>query len=331
MPGYRKPSTAPTSCFTTWRYDLRGSHTIPNLSKITNYQTMRIAINGNRHQEGHFKEIDNLVSELVKRGDDVVLSEPFYNYLADNLGDRFTIGLDICPLTRQPVADLAISIGGDGAFLKTARWIGDSEIPVAGINTGHLGYLSAFTFEDSAEIYDTLLQGRFRTESRSLLAIDVTIDGTLRRYTALNEVAFTRGDAGAMLNVSVIINGRSSLDFLGDGLIISSPTGSTAYNLSVGGPILDPGLEGWVISPVAAHSLSMRPLVVKDSSTLDISVTTRGTTYRMSTDGKSVTLPVSAAIRISRAPYAVRLVLQPDHTFTDTLRDKLGLGNPPGR
>lgn len=293
---------------------------------------MRIAINGNRHQEGHFQEIDSLITTLVRRGDDVVLAEPFFNYLAENLGSRFTLGLDLCPLTRQPRADLAISIGGDGAFLKTARWIGDSEIPVAGINTGHLGYLSAFTFEDSDEIYDTLLLGHFRTENRALIAADVTLDdGTVRRCTALNEVAFTRGDAGAMLNVSAIINGRSSLNFLGDGLIISTPTGSTAYNLSVGGPILDPELEGWVISPIAAHSLSMRPLVVKDSSTLRISVTTRGASYRMSADGKSVTLPVGAAIRITRAPYVVKLVLQPGHTFTDTLRDKLGLGNPPGR
>ena len=134
-----------------------------------------------------------------------------------------------------------------------------------------------------------------------------------------------------MLNVAVTIDGRPSINFLGDGLIVSSPTGSTAYNLSVGGPILDPALEGWVISPVAAHSLSMRPLVVKDSSTLEIRITTRGTSYRMSTDGKSVTLPVDAVIRITRAPYCVKLVLQPDHTFTDTLRDKLGLGNPPGR
>ncbi|MDE6627979.1 MAG: NAD(+)/NADH kinase, partial [Muribaculaceae bacterium] len=272
---------------------------------------MRIAINGNRHQEGHFSEIDSLISTLVRRGDDVVLAEPFFNYLADNLGPRFALGLDTCPLTRQPSADLAVSIGGDGAFLKTARWIGDAEIPVAGINTGHLGYLSAFTFEDAADIDNTLLQGRFRTENRSLLVIETDVNGVRRHFTALNEAAFTRGDTGAMLNVAVTIDGRPSINFLGDGLIVSSPTGSTAYNLSVGGPILDPALEGWVISPVAAHSLSMRPLVVKDSSTLEIRITTRGTSYRMSTDGKSVTLPVDAVIRITRAPYCVKLVLQP--------------------
>ena len=112
---------------------------------------MRIAINGNKHQEGHLEEIDRLVSHIIREGHDVVMAEPFLNYLDNNLGGHFAAGIDYIPLTRRPQADMAISIGGDGAFLKTARWVGNSEIPVAGINTGHLGYLSAFTFENAEE------------------------------------------------------------------------------------------------------------------------------------------------------------------------------------
>lgn len=290
---------------------------------------MRFAINGNRHQEGHFDEIDRLVTTLIKRGDYIVMAEPFLNYLTDNLGNRFAAGIDYLPLSTHPQADMAVSIGGDGAFLKTARWVGNSEIPIAGINTGHLGYLSAFTFERSEEIYNTLVNGRFRLENRSLLNVEIN-DGTPspRHLTALNELAITRGDNAAMLNISAVINNGPSLNYLGDGLIISTPTGSTAYNISVGGPILDPELAGWVLSPIAAHSLSMRPLVVKDSSTIDIRVNTRGTGYRLAADGKSITLPLHAGLRITKAPYHAKLVLQPDHLFTDTLREKLGMGAP---
>lgn len=296
---------------------------------------MLVAINGNRHQEGHLEAIDRLVSHFVARGHDVVVAEPFFNYLTSHLGERFAMGLRCIPLTQNPAADIAISIGGDGAFLKTARWVGADSTPIAGINTGHLGYLSAFTFEHPADIRDTLLQGRFRVEERSLLHVEVGIPQAEERafrhvprvLTALNELAITRGDIASMLRIAAVIDDASSLNYMGDGLIISTPTGSTAYNLSVGGPILDPELRGWVLSPVAAHSLSMRPLVVKDTSTIKVVVESRGEGYRVAADGKSWTLPIGATLIVRRAPYVVRLIQQPHHTFTDTLRDKLGLGN----
>lgn len=296
---------------------------------------MRIAVNGNRHQDGHFEAIQRLTDTMVGRGHHVIMSDRFLEYLESKLGPRFSAGIDYMPLSRQPEADLALSIGGDGAFLKTARWIGDSETPVAGINTGHLGYLSAFTFEEADEIYSQLLENDYRVEDRAL--IEVTIDTPAdrsntgkpfpRRLTALNELAITRGDTASMLRISAEIDSRSSLNYMGDGLLVSTPTGSTAYNLSVGGPILDPQLRGWVLSPIAAHSLSMRPLVISDSSTIVIRVESRGEGYRLAADGKPLTLPLEATLTIRRAPYVVKLVQQTHHTFTDTLRDKLGLGN----
>lgn len=230
---------------------------------------MRIAINGNRHREGYFEHIEQLVATLMQRGDDVVLAEPFLDYLTTHLGDRFAVGLDYMPLTRQPHADLAISVGGDGAFLKTARWIGAEATPIAGINTGHLGYLSAFTFEQEGR-YTHRCSGRYAVEPRSLLQVEILAgegkQAAATPLTALNEVAITRGDNGSMLRISARLGHSSTLNYMGDGLIIATPTGSTAYNLSVGGPILAPELEGWVLSPIAAHSLSMRPLVVSDRS-----------------------------------------------------------------
>lgn len=288
---------------------------------------MRIAINGNRHQEGYFDRIDQLVGTLLKRGHDVVLTETFYDYLTDNLGKQFAIGLDYMPLSRHPHADLAISIGGDGAFLKTARWIGEEATPIAGINTGHLGYLSAFTFEQGDDLCDTLLGGRYSVEPRTLLRAELLRNGEPvgQPLTALNEIAITRGDNGAMLHIETQIGANSPLTYIGDGLIIATPTGSTAYNLSVGGPVLAPELHGWVLAPVAAHSLSMRPLVVSDSIEISIKVDTRGNGYRLSADGKSQTLPLDTRLRLSRAPFCVNLIVKPGHAFTDTLRDKLGM------
>ncbi len=146
------------------------------------------------------------------------------------------------------------------------------------------------------------------------------------RLIALNEIAITRGDNSAMLRIAARIGNRSSLNYMGDGLIISTPTGSTAYNLSVGGPVLDPELAGWVLSPIAAHSLSMRPLVVKDSSVIEINVETRADGYRVSADGKPVSLHVSDRLELKKAPYNVKLIQQTGHAFADTLRDKLGMG-----
>lgn len=296
---------------------------------------MRIAINGNRHQEKHLEAIRTLTDTLVGRGDHVIMSERFLDYLTQHLGERFRTGIDYVPLTQMPAADLALSIGGDGAFLKTARWVGEAEIPVAGINTGHLGYLSAFTFDAPDEIYRHLLNGDFCVEKRSMLKVDINVPENQhcfyrsfpKEVTALNEIALTRGDIASMLRIAAVINGRSSLNYMGDGLIISTPTGSTAYNLSVGGPILDPELEGWVLSPIAAHSLSMRPLVVNDSCRIELRVDARGDGFHLAADGKQITLPLSAVLTVSRAPYTVNVVQQTNHTFTDTLREKLGLGN----
>lgn len=283
---------------------------------------MIVAINGNRHQEAHLSDIERLVGEFLRRDDKVVMSDRFLDYLTGKLGSRFSLGIHHIRMSEQPLADLAIAIGGDGAFLKTAAWAGDSGIPVAGINTGHLGFLAAFSFDRPDEIRRHLLDGDYTIERRSLLEAATPV-GT---FHALNEAAITRGENASMVTVDTEINGHHSLTYKGDGLIIATPTGSTAYNLSVGGPILDPSVAGWVISPIAAHSLAVRPLVINDSSTLTARVELRAQTFRLTLDGKSLSLPAGAAITFRKAPFGLNVVTLPGHTFTDTLRSKLGLG-----
>lgn len=283
---------------------------------------MIVTFNGNRHQESHLADIERLVNEFMRRDWKVVMSDRFLDYLTDRIGPKFAIGIERARLSRPPKADLAIAIGGDGALLKTAAWVADTGIPVAGINTGHLGFLAAFSFDRPAEIEEYLLQGRFTTEARSLLQVDSPC-GT---YYAVNEAAITRSDPASMVVVETEINSHPSLTYKGDGLIIATPTGSTAYNLSVGGPILGPDCGCWVISPIAAHSLTLRPLVVADSAAIAARVDLRAPHFRVAIDGRMVTMPAGSTLRFSRAPYCLNLVIIPGHTFTDTLRTKLGLG-----
>lgn len=283
---------------------------------------MIVAINGNRHQENHLDQIEHLVDSFLRRDDTVVMSDRFLSYLEDKIGLRFSLGIHHIRLTEPPEADLAIAIGGDGAFLKTAAWVGASGVPVAGINTGHLGFLAAFSFDRPHQIFENLLTGDYLVEPRSVIEID-TPTGV---YYALNEVAITRGEHASMVTVETEINSHHSLTYKGDGLIIATPTGSTAYNLSVGGPILDPSLGAWVLSPIAAHSLSVRPLVISDSSNLRLRVSLRAASYNLAVDGKSLSLPSESVLTIRRAPYPVNVVSLASHPFTDTLRSKLGLG-----
>lgn len=288
---------------------------------------MRIAINGNRRQQGHFGNIDRLVTALLSRGDTVVMSDKLLNYLSENLGRRFPLGILEAPLAQPVKADLAISIGGDGAFLRTAHWVGDSGTPVAGINTGHLGYLAAFSFDRFDEIERVLLGGTYRVRPRAVMSVSFAgADSRQHTFFALNELAVTRSDMASMVSMAVSVGDNHPLTYLGDGLIVSTPTGSTAYNLSVGGPILDPDLPGWVISPIAAHSLAVRPMVVTDSAELRIHVTSRGRTFRLAIDGKAISVNESTTLVVRKAPYAIHLVEAPGHSFTDTLSTKLGLG-----
>lgn len=284
---------------------------------------MIVAINGNRHQEAHFQDIERLVDAFLRRDNKVIMSDRFLDYLEDRIGGRFAIGIERVRLADKPQADLAIAIGGDGAFLKTAAWVGDSGIPVAGINTGHLGFLAAFSFDNPDDINRYLIAGDYVIEDRTMLEVE-TPAGV---FHALNEAAITRGENASMVSIRTEINGHDSLTYKGDGLIIATPTGSTAYNLSVGGPILDPSVAGWIIAPIAAHSLTVRPLVINDSSVVRLHVELRSPTFRLTLDGKSMSLPDGSLLSISKARWPLRLVTLPGHNFTDTLTTKMGLGN----
>ena len=285
---------------------------------------MKVALYGSRHQDSHVDDIARLVVRLVEHGDSLVIHKKLYDYLVTNIGDNFARATAAAAVTvEQPAdADVALSIGGDGTFLRTAQWVADSEIPIIGVNTGRLGFLAPFTVAQAAEaVIDKRLAG-YKIQSRTLLRVDLP-GGELDTWPyAINEVAVLKKDNASMITIAASIDRAPLADYLCDGLIVSTPTGSTGYNLSVGGPIVQPGSPSFILSPVAAHSLTMRPLVVDDSS-LTLRVTSRTPSFRISLDGRSVNLPCGTDIYLSRAPFVVNTICLPGHNFFDTIRRKL--------
>lgn len=223
--------------------------------------------------------------------------------------------------------DMALSIGGDGTFLRTAAAIGRSGVPILGINAGHLGFLADVPLSEVDEALNSILVDKqYEVEHRSLLHLDVLNCQQPYLQYALNEVAILKRDQSSMVSVSVYVDGNFLNQYDADGLAIATATGSTAYAMSAGGPILEPQSNCWVIVPIAPHSLTTRPLVIRDSCELDIEVESRNNIYLVATDGKPVHLTTQSKLHLSKADYQIGVVRRPDHTFFDTLRTKLMWG-----
>lgn len=223
--------------------------------------------------------------------------------------------------------DMALSIGGDGTFLRTAAKIGSRGIPILGINAGHLGFLADVQLSEiECALPSILLQHSYEVEHRRLLNLEILDCHQFYQQFALNEVAVLKRDQSSMVSVSVYVDGNFLNQYDADGLVIATPTGSTAYAMSAGGPILEPQSHCWVIVPIAPHTLTTRPLVIRDSCMLEIAVESRNNIYLVSTDGQTVHLTTQSRLRLTKADYEVGVVRRPDHTFFDTLRAKLMWG-----
>lgn len=227
-------------------------------------------------------------------------------------------------------ASLALSLGGDGTFLATAAQVGDAGTPIMGVNAGHLGYLTAVDVRQYNEVIDAIEHRRYLVQSRSVLhvALPEHMQHMLTHPYALNEVAVLKRDTSSMVDVTAKLSCcPQSAVYQADGLIVSTPTGSTGYNLSAGGPLMHPMCPCMAVTPIAAHSLSMRPLVVPQSVSISITTQARSTSFMLSLDGRSITLPVGTEITVSLAPWHVNMVrMANDGGFMETLSRKLGWG-----
>lgn len=223
--------------------------------------------------------------------------------------------------------DMAFSIGGDGTFLRTAASIGSSGIPILGINAGRLGFLADVQLSEAADVLPQMLaDGRYDIEHRALLRLDIPDCRQPYQHFALNEISILKRDASSMVSVSVYIDGTLLNQYDADGLVIATPTGSTAYAMSAGGPILEPQSHCFVIIPIAPHSLTTRPLVIRDGGVIDVRVKSRNNLFLVAIDGLPLHLTTEYSMRLVRADYEIGVVRRPDHTFFDTLRQKLMWG-----
>ncbi len=284
----------------------------------------RIAVFGNDRQEEHLEELRDFLAVLPDRFQKIYIEEGFDAYLrALGFDTRRMVRVDRMPED----AECLVSIGGDGTFLRAVAWQGKRQLPILGINTGHLGFLASHSLADPEGIINELLTGKALMENRMMLEVSAPgMPGDIWPYV-LNEVSVVKGDTTSMVNVRALVDGCFLADYLADGLVVCTPTGSTAYSLSAGGPILQPTLKDIVLTPIAAHSLTMRPVVISPYSEVRLEISSRGEECHVGLDGRMFSLPGSgASVTVRKAPFVVRVMHNPGSDFATILRSKLHWG-----
>ena len=283
---------------------------------------MTIAIFGNSGKRETLSEVKYLLDFMQRHDVRVILSNELRSEM--NLREEYPL---YTPETDENI-HFALSIGGDGTFLTTAMQVADKGIPILGINCGHLGFLADVQTEEVEPIMLKLISGDFTIEERSMLEVTTSDDAAKRILNpfALNEVAILKQELASMISVEVMLNGEPLHNYYGDGLIISTPTGSTAYNLSAGGPIAVPQSRVLLLSPVASHSLNVRPLVIPDDWKLDLRVHSRTGAFLISIDGRSQRLTEEVTLHVEKAAFSVKLVRIDGHSFINALKTKLSWG-----
>ena len=285
---------------------------------------MRIAIFGNIYRSVLLSHIEVLFEYFKGKDVTLMLDDPLYEFVRV----QGTCCMDCTEIIQNDdfQADLALSIGGDGTFLNTAARIGRKGIPILGINTGRLGFLADVPNDDIIPALNAIMDKKFIIEERSMLFVE-TSDGTTFNYPfALNEVSVLKQDSSSMMSITASVNGQMVHTYQADGLILSTPTGSTAYSMSVGGPLVIPQTENFILSPIASHSLNVRPLIIPDSWTIELEVHSRSLCYLIAIDGRSKVLDQSTKLKITKADYSIKIIKQLNHTFFDTLKNKLMWG-----
>jgi NAD+ kinase len=288
---------------------------------------MKIAVFGTTIQSEFVPMLHDFFQFLTSKSVEVYLYKPFYQFLSTELNYFCDCaGLYESHSDFRKDIKYIFSIGGDGTFLHSFRTIRNFDIPVIGVNSGRMGFLADISREEIIKGLSDILSGNFFVMERSLL--EVTLQGAPNfdfNY-ALNEMTVLKTDSSSMIVIHVWINGEFLNSVWADGLIVASPTGSTAYSLSVGGPILTPDSANFVITPIAPHNLTVRPLVVPDTCELFMKVEGRGNQYLTSIDSRSVSVNLSTAISIRKAGFKLKTLHLPGQTFFNTLRNKLMWG-----
>ena len=303
-------------------------------------QTLTFALFGNVYQHEKSAAVRDVLLCLRERGARIMIEEEYYDFLCcselltteELTGSLGLVGPSASVTTFSGgdfEADFALSMGGDGTLLKTASLVGARQTPILGFNMGRLGFLADAGTGDVEATIDALYRGDYSVEDRALILVETdghggaVIEG---RPCALNDVAILKRDTASMISIRASINGEYLTTYQADGLVVSTPTGSTAYSLSNGGPIIVPRTGVMLLTAVAPHSLNVRPIVIPDSAVVELTVSSRSHTFLVAIDGRSQKMPEGTAIRLSRAPYVARVVKRASASYFATLRQKMMWG-----
>lgn len=285
---------------------------------------MKFALFGNTYQAKKSAHVIRLLSILKQYNAVVYINREFYHFLVDE--QKMDIQAAGVFEGNDFEADMVLSMGGDGTFLKAASLVGNKNIPILGINTGRLGFLADVSPEEMEDTFKDIYNHNYKVEDRSVLQVSCG-DQSLKGYPCgLNEIAVLKRDSSSMITIHTSINGAYLTTYQADGLVIATPTGSTAYSLSIGGPVIVPHSNTIAITPVAPHSLNVRPIVINDDWEITLDVESRSHNFLVAIDGRSETCREGTRLTIRKADYNIKVVKRPNHVFFHTLRDKMMWG-----
>jgi len=286
---------------------------------------MKIAIYGRVLHEQDIPYVKELINALVSNDFEIKFHEVFFNFIKHEIDVPKAYELFFNSKDLGNV-NFVISVGGDGTLLDVVTIVGDSGIPVIGINTGRLGFLSTINKSQIPEVVSAIMNGKYSIEERSLLRLDSNNSLFGSSNYALNEFALHKKDVSSLIVVHTYINGEFLNSFWADGLIVSTPTGSTAYNLSCGGPIVFPNSNNFVINPLAPHNLTQRPIVVSDDCEISFEIEGRSNQFLCTLDSRIETVDSSVQMTVRKADFTIKILRVETDDFMTTLRNKMMWG-----
>lgn len=286
---------------------------------------MKIAIYGQYYKEEILKYLKKIFQILEENSIEVIIEKEFYKTIIkqNKLDKNYKTFKSYKDL--DSTYDMFFTVGGDGTFLRAITYVRDSNIPVLGINIGRLGFLANIQKEKIKESVEAILKKEYTIKERTLLQVSTEseVDDFKDLNIALNEVTVVRKDSTAMITVETLLDDEFLTSYWADGLIVSTPTGSTGYSLSCGGPVITPTAKNLVLTPIAPHNLNARPLVIPDETKIKLKVIGREKHALLSLDSRITTIPNNTTISIEKAPYTIKIVQLNKQTFLKTLRNKL--------
>ncbi len=286
---------------------------------------MTIGIYSRVFKEEHTPYVLELIAQLAKNEIPFLIFDEYYKAIRKHL-PKHKIGTFKNHQDVKKNIDLLITLGGDGTLLDTLQLVRDSEIPVAGINMGRLGFLADIHKEEIKNLIESIEQNTYSIEDRTLISVETNKPVFGEVNFGLNEFTIHKTDSSSMIVVHVYLNGEFLNSFWADGLIIATPTGSTAYSLSCGGPIVFPTSGTFVLTPVAPHNLNARPIIIADNTVLSFEVECRSNNFLCSIDSRSINVDNTYQLAVRKANFTFKLLRMPESSYLNTLREKLNWG-----